>query len=217
MSNAEPISNENLNACPFCAVVEGRESIAVAELAKGRIESRILARRGGAVAIAGLGPLRPGYVLVLPKRAHHSPLSLLGRNDLADVESLSQEFAAKIRSVFNTEVVMFEHGTLQDGVSSGMCISHAHLHLWPTDRVELPDLDLEYCSLQGLQGLRDIVRSYVYVKDNFSARAYFPASDQPSQFMRRVMASLDGHPDRWDWALYPNIELLIETVNLLHE
>jgi hypothetical protein len=34
----------------------------------------------------------------------------------------------------------------------------------------------------------------------------------PSQFMRRVVIELQGRPDQWDWALFPEVINLVGTV-----
>lgn len=34
----------------------------------------------------------------------------------------------------------------------------------------------------------------------------------PSQYLRRVICNIEGRPDRWDWALFPEKDNIITTV-----
>lgn len=105
--------------CPFCRPEPGRV----------RLETEC------AVAIADGFPVAPGHSLVVPRR-HVACLFELSEVELASVWTL----VARVRALLVAELAPdgFTVG-LNDGPAAGQTVMHAHVHVIPRRRGDVPD------------------------------------------------------------------------------
>jgi diadenosine tetraphosphate (Ap4A) HIT family hydrolase len=116
MANPPP----SMSDCPFCA----------------RIASDPSLQQGGAVvAIPDGFPLNPGHTLVVPRR-HVADIFALSAEDQADVWRLVA--AVRERLLAERRPDGFNIG-LNVGEAGGQTVAHAHVHVIPRFRGDVPD------------------------------------------------------------------------------
>ena len=108
-----------MNQCPFCALGRRRESI----------------RTEHAVAFLDGFPIAEGHTLVIPRR-HVASLYELA----AAEQNAVWELVGQVREHLVTQLAPdgFNVG-LNDGVSAGQTIMHAHVHIIPRWKGDVPD------------------------------------------------------------------------------
>lgn len=151
-------------------------------------------------------------MLIFPKR-HVPSLRVLPPDQ---IRSLTQ-LAARIGSLVSTEAsvgYIFEHGVLEDG--NGSCgITHAHLHIIPLQSrvaAEVTRHASSSFSPQVVGSLESVLSGsphpqspYLLYGEGLSNIRLASASAIPSQFMRRLIATVVGLTD-WNWRNLTGVE-----------
>jgi diadenosine tetraphosphate (Ap4A) HIT family hydrolase len=153
--------------------------------------------------VPALGPLVAGHVMVIA-RDHIGSLAEVGEARAHEYEELRNRVAAHIGS----EVLEAEHGSRLDG--EGACIEHAHVNLIPGahQHFDLLDYERDGQEVRGTLELQNHQPPYVYLR-GVEGRLY-RAAGLPSQVIRRELWARSGRDD-WDWALFPEYQLVEET------
>src|SRR5438045_3773794 len=105
--------------CRFCSILRGD---------LGHSYDTTLGASDGYSAIASVGALVPGWILICPME-HRLNMSQLYAD--SRFTSLRLELAEKLRRRFDSPVRMFEHGPSCDASPTGCGVDHAHVHLVP--------------------------------------------------------------------------------------
>jgi ATP adenylyltransferase len=168
------------------------------------------------ICVPSLGSIRPGWVLITPRRRVLN-MAQLNANERVDLQEFFQSIWNDVGNSYG-EVCAFEHGAQQVGSATGCGVDQAHLHVvpisaeaiklatsglvdWTSHPYQLPDLDTR--SREYLW-LTDSTHSYV-------AHPFVPVS----QFFRRAVADVSGMSDRWDYRIHPFHEHIAETRRVL--
>lgn len=184
--------------------------------------SRLILRTPAADVFAGLGGLVPGYTLVVPRR-HLRSVGELCSDDIYYISDLSWTVASQIQAVFERRVVLVEHGSSGPLTESGgACIAHAHVHLFPIRDQDEPASfvppDSEFVrGLSAVSALAADRRNYFYCSWRPGEGYLLPDPKLGSQYARRIWARMLGHEEKWDWAVFPNIENSRTTAILLRQ
>ena len=104
---------EQKESCPFCT---------------DRVKDRIMAEKGGMIAIRDEYPVTRGHTLIMPRR-HTSDFFTMTKQERSDSEALILQMKNKIMEN-DPSVTGFNIG-VNCGVSAGQSIMHAHIHLIP--------------------------------------------------------------------------------------
>lgn len=174
--------------------------------------SRLIFRTSIVDALAGLGSMVPGYVLLMPRR-HVRSVGELTVTEMLHVFDVAWIVANRIREAFGGTVVLVEHGSSGHNHSpSGACIDHAHVHLFPLDSA----IDSTQFQIAGSRPIHNVTelstlarmgKNYYYCcalscSDRF--KGHLVAEPRlKSQQARRIWAQALGRHDEWDWALFP--------------
>lgn len=214
-----------LDDCQFC--IEGQGEAAgngFAGLLTDFVAAEVLLTQNEkAFAIPSIGALVPGHILILPK-GHYFNVAAIPDEALQDLENLAIKCYGTVERVFGAPVIAFEHGSFDGSTRSGACLEHAHLHILPLLSSMRPpefegrlrwhrvaeDEDLVISARRILS----VGKSYMSLWDG-DAWWLADASQAQSQDMRKAVAQAIGSPDRWDWALFPNVEEIEATINSL--
>lgn len=107
-----------------------------------------------------------------------------------------------------------EHGGTTAG-AAGSCIDHTHVHL-------IPGLGNLWTGLDGqlpvirevrdIAGIATLTRPYIFLRNGQDLRAY-DATRATGQLVRRMVCQALARDD-WDWALFPALDRVGETVAL---
>ncbi|MBD0710690.1 hypothetical protein BU197_20620 [Streptomyces sp. CBMA291] len=197
--------------------------------------SRLITRTAAIDVLSGLGSLRPGYLLVVPRR-HTASLGELPPAELAEAFDLAWRYADRVSQELGSPTVLVEHGSSGGAAaghtpgqptehalahsSGGSCIIHSHLHVFPLS----DESRAESFAAPGSRrttGLSDLVdtahrkRNYYFCTWKRDEGYLLSDPNLPSQYARRVWARTLDEPDLWDWAAFPFLTRCQETVNRL--
>jgi diadenosine tetraphosphate (Ap4A) HIT family hydrolase len=197
--------------CVFCEVLEEFESPTMPPLNY----NTCLAASDHFVVLPALGPLVKGHVLVVSK-AHMPSLASLGEQAICEFEELAAEVKERYGPL-GIDMLEAEHGATASSGGGG-CISHAHVNL-------IPRLGYLYGALNGtlppvefslpLASLAGVNHPYILMKRQDSVKLY-DAFAVPSQLIRRVLCKHLGR-ENWDWAVFPSLSLVDDTIGLWKE
>lgn len=162
------------------------------------------------VVMPALGPLRAGHVIVVSRE--HTP------NLLANDTEVLKEYEALIASMrtrpgYSRNTLEAEHGP---SITSrgGACIDHTHVNVIP-GAGQLLDI---VAGQQELLSERETVVAlprdaapYLLLRAANSGARLYDAAGVESQLIRRQIASASGRDD-WDWAVFPMLDIVRETL-----
>lgn len=207
VQDARPWDGLNpLSSCRFCSYLEN-----------GIEDERwtIVAETEHLVAVPSVGPLVPGWLLVMPKE-HVLSFGALDADTLAVLMADVHRIAAAWEDVFGP-LTWLEHGPAEDHISAGCGIDHAHMHLVPTGQLDLLAAargqlpNLVFHEVSGPEAAADPVTrgdSYLYLRTTDGCSWLATSRDIPSQAFRRVIACQQGRPDQYDWKAFPHLDAL---------
>ncbi|MFF7780485.1 methyltransferase domain-containing protein [Streptomyces tanashiensis] len=193
--------------------------------------SRLITRTAAIDVLSGLGSLRPGYLLVVPRR-HTASLGELPPAELAEAFDLAWRYADRVGRELGSPTVLVEHGSSAVAAaghstghaaahpSRGSCIIHSHLHVFPLSDESQAALFAAPGS-RRTTGLSDLVdtaqrkRNYYFCTWKRDEGYLLSDPNLPSQYARRVWAGTLDEPDLWDWAAFPFLTHCQETADHL--
>lgn len=172
---------------------------------------------------AGLGPVEPGYVLVVA-RDHFGSARELPESKRTEFVELVAEMQALQRSAYGRSVI-FEHGRnggcLPGGHGDDHCY-HAHVHLAATscDLLERAQIDYHFEGLGDWSGLWNgrgtSDNSYLLVEGRDGLYVHFDPANLPKRYLRSVWAELaHGDAGLSDWEAFPSYASIRETLSTL--
>jgi diadenosine tetraphosphate (Ap4A) HIT family hydrolase len=203
----QPFAGVEEVACVFCRAVAGYKPVSSVDY------NACLASSDRFVVLPALGPLRRGHVLVV-SRVHAPSLAALGRDSIAEYSELVETVAQAHRAL-GGDFLEAEHGATSTAAGGG-CIVHAHINLIP-DAGELHDVLVD--SLPSLDvsppitNLASVDTPYILMKSRTNLSVY-DATNSPSQLIRQSVCKSFGREDEWDWALFPRLDLITETIQM---
>lgn len=179
---------------------------------------RILAESPRFVALASLGSIVPGWVLIVP-RTRALNLASLSSGALADLANIREQVAGVLQRRFSGRPFEFEHGPSAPNGLLGCGVEQAHLHMVPLDfdLVEAvcdsgPTGDIRTFSGVSPWSLADGKRDYWIARDRTHDRSVLCYPDTPiSQGIRKIVAERVGTPDAWNYRTEPFLENVEKT------
>ena len=91
------------------------------------LNSRIVATTKKFVIMPMVGPLVPGYLLIVPKD-HYLSIARLPKEQVEELKIIKEELK-KVFKQYYGKSVFYEHGALSCSAKGGCCSGHAHLHI----------------------------------------------------------------------------------------
>jgi diadenosine tetraphosphate (Ap4A) HIT family hydrolase len=221
----------NPEICTFCAELAGIvHNSNYFRLAGHDAKSRILWRNSEFALIPSLGPLAEGHLLLIPTY-HTLSFANLPKTILANAENL----VASVKQFFSErgrQILVFEHGSLvltscdyekrRKKAICGACTDHAHIHIVPSVSAQLVISTIEKMhvhtnktTIKSLLGLReelDPALAYILIGgSDTKSWLIFALEYVPSQFMRKLVASLIGLTE-WDWRQFPHVGFVKKSI-----
>lgn len=206
--------------CELCREVDSGGSHASTGNGRPFGSARLIMREAGVDAIAGLGALTSGYVVVMPMNHVLS----VGQLDASGIEAVAR-MTARLRVLtaraFGGCIVIIEHGSsAREATPARACIDHAHVHLF---RVPL-ESDVSGFALEGSELVSDYASAlrqlrgedyYYYRLPDGTQRVKRLVGRLESQFPRRVWAGVLGRESEWDWGVVPGFDDALRTTRRL--
>lgn len=200
--------------CTFCSQLVNGE--------RRTLDWAVISESRDFVAVPSLGALVPGWILLVPKR-HILNLARLDPQQQSALRVEALRLKSSIEPIFGP-VTMFEHGPSQAGSRVGCGVDHAHMHLVPAGGLDLLVLaqasypDLPWYLSAGLDTARRANAAglpYLLIEAPDGSSVVAASPEIPSQAVRRLIAAEQGRPDQFDWAQFPQLEAVQETLNRL--
>ncbi len=163
-----------------------------------------------------------GYVLLCSKE-HYLGMGNIPEEHISELELILDKTKRVISEIYNSEVLVFEHGPRLGCHKGGGCLDHGHLHIVPifVDIMEFLQRMFKPEEIKDFSRLREIYKaqksSYMFVETQNNRRYVieleFPI---PSQYLRQIIASKIGVVE-WDWRVNPDYETFERTLNQLRD
>lgn len=168
------------------------------------------------VVTAGLGPIGPGYLLIV-SRDHYAATSSLEAAQIDVLERLKDEVRDVVSSRFGP-VIVFEHGPGASRSGAGSCIDHLHLHVQASE-TDLIGMIRGRRDVELISRLHDLQRyrgtSYLFLEDQEGQMHVGAAGNVGGQYVRRLLYEAGGRPDEWDYLTFPNYGAIGTTIKEL--
>lgn len=203
----------------------GRFSALLADGESGRADhDRPLLQTPDWVVAPTLGAVIPNWLLAIPREtalSFREWRSVTGRSPPCVVEEIISHL-----HLSGDEVIWFEHGPRAKGTVVGCGADYAHLHLLIRPSFSFSDFLNEAITRSGLDwqvlnsdsGYSRLGEDSSYLIAGSGDRVAF-AEDVDrvgSQFFRKIVASLVGLPETWDYRVHSHAGNIRETVRDFH-
>lgn len=157
-----------------------------------------------------VGPFVLGHIIVVSKR-HLPNLATMGEMALSEFDQLVGTVAQ--RPLFRGKSLLeAEHGSTETD-RGGACIVHTHVNLIPTagQHVSMFEGRLPLQAVPSQPGALIMAQApYIWLRSGDTMFVH-EATGVPSQLIRRELWARNERDD-WDWGVFPQDELLRETV-----
>lgn len=202
--------------CSYCAEIRGinEDSYFLSEVAASlKKPSRYLFTSKTFLVFPSVGALVPGHLLIAPKR-HITAMAHLSKDELYELNGVISELRYLLSKIYNKNLVLMEHGTRFDRCSSGACVSHAHIHILPSE-ISLSNLihgNKMSIKIDQLDHILTLNKDYLLYSDDCKTYYYNEAENVPSQYFRAEIfkaSKLSGH---WNWVIDHRIEIMNQTI-----
>lgn len=195
--------------CSFCSEINNKgennffDIYLKSEFYKARLESRIVATTKKFVIMPMVGPLVPGYLLIVP-REHYLSISQLPKEQIEELKIIKEELKAVFDKIYG-KCVFYEHGALSCSAKGGSCSDHAHLHIVAVD-IDVKDKFAKYeYELRKINDYTHIKKQmernvpYLYYENQDGEMFLADAPIVESQFIRKLIAKDINAIDRALW------------------
>ncbi len=203
--------NEN-RSCVFC------HKFSTKFLIKQKWFDKELTSTDDFVVVPALGALVEGYLMIVTKN-HYRSMALLTAHQLDNLEILKNQTRQKLIELYKNPII-FEHGPTNLATSIGSCIDHAHFQILPFEYDLLPKLQANY-DLKPIKHLSNLTefgkkdKPYIFFENNSGQMFVILTDKVPNQHIRRLIANALGISDQYDYAIFPNYDLISKTINKL--
>jgi ATP adenylyltransferase len=183
------------------------------------LSNRLVFETQNFAVLPTLGQIVKGYLLIMPKK-HFISYSTLDRQLYDEFDDVFAVVKKSLKATYQTkEVIFFEHGRKTVHSSVGCCVEHAHIHAVPIGLKLSSILSKRFSasSIIDISEISEVVKGddYLFIEDPDGKRYVYETPDIKSQYVRYLIATELGQPDKADWLVYPGIRELIETVSEL--
>jgi diadenosine tetraphosphate (Ap4A) HIT family hydrolase len=211
----------DLSVCSFCNEFNGEDTnnffikYLKDTFKKVGLHSRVVGETNCFVVMPMVGPLVPGYLLVLPKR-HVESFSLLNDVELAEASDIVKSIREIFRKKYG-EIVIYEHGAFSATLRGGCCSDHAHTHIVAVDEDVSPELKNIF-EARSLNGIKDLVEQrkqnspYLYYENQCGHSFVMNVDIIESQYIRKLIAKKIGALDRIYWDENVQYDWMIDVI-----
>jgi len=167
-----------------------------------------------------LGSILPNWLLIVP-RSPAANFCEWSTGAKLDPTSLIDQILYLVGAA-PERAIWFEHGATTTGSQIGCGIDYAHIHVLidtpftfeTFTSAALAASDLNWQHVLTADAYRSIDERHSYLVMGSLDRAMLAEEVERvgSQFFRRVVASLVGKPEQWNYHSYPHLENVAETI-----
>jgi len=200
--------------CVFCQEFDGSGRSIYHEMLGGELPPRVVHETERFVVFPPLGQFIEGGLL-LATREHHIAMSALPDDYYTELDCLMAEICELLAKHYGCRPLLFEHAPAAPGDKGTCCVDHAHLNVFPV-RVDVhahlrkfPHAEIGPMSDLSAPQFRN--QPYLFLQTNEGRRFVYNAGIVPSQYVRRIVTTELGMPERWHWREYLGLDELKRT------
>lgn len=225
MKKIKKKKGDKIMECSFCSEINNKEEnnffdiYLKEEFEKNGLDSRIVATTKKFVVMPMVGPLVPGYLLIVPKD-HYLSIAQLPREQVEELKIIKEELK-KVFKEYYGDCVFYEHGALSCSAKGGSCSDHAHLHIVAVDTDVKDKFDRYGYELRKIKDCSEITDQkqrnipYLYYENQQGEMFVADAPVVESQFIRKLIAKDIDALDRALWNENIRKDWMIEIVKKL--
>lgn len=170
-----------------------------------------------------IGQIVEGYLQVCSQQ-HRTAATGLHQHEIPEMEKMKRIIRESYERIYKTRGIAFEHGKAgsclwmddQIGHKFDLCY-HTHIHFVPVE-IDIRDgikkilpreiIIHDFNELKSFRTEELGNDSYLYFEDSREIGYAYPVNDEeiPRQFLRKLVATAIGLPERANWVEYPGIE-----------
>lgn len=174
------------------------------------------------VALASLGSLVEGWLLLVPKK-HVISMGALDSRLTDELQHVKAVLAAQLHDQYSQEVCVFEHGPSTSNRPIGCSVDHAHLHVVPLDfdlaEAAVPFLpdsaSWQAATVDSCRTAFEAGQDYLFVEQPVGIARIVTNDRFGSQILRKAIAARLGVPDEFNWREYPQLDVVARTITTL--
>ena len=174
-------------------------------------------------AVPSVGSLVAGWMLIVPRECTLN-FSELAEDKFNELEEFIFSVKNSLKNFYGEQYILFEHGPNKIGSKTGCSVDYAHLHLLPTQHDLLKESsrqgELDWDSLGSIKQLPNKVNptlDYLMYIDQSGNISLSQKEEFPSQYFRKILASLEGIEHQYNWRLFPFEENIKNTIKSLQK
>ena len=194
-------------------------------------DSRIFAFNEHICLFPTIGSFVKGYIL-LSTIKHYISLYECPDNVIDNVKSIVNLLRHSYKDKMNSEMIFFEHGTIDSKELSSASVSHFHMHFLPVKKEKIWDIidnqyHFKHYVIKDLKEIKEIIdkykfKSYLLFGDTDGSIYLIDSSsgEYPSQFFRIVFYNYyypDSKDNGWNWKKFPFQENMSKTIELFKD
>lgn len=171
--------------------------------------------------VPGLGAFIEGYSLIVCKQ-HVLNTGSLNEDVIEELETFIMKIKTTLNLIYNSQSIVFEHGTMGGYNNSGCCIEHHHIHVFPLNVPHIPvflssnfEILAPIKNMKKLKQFNNEKRPYIYYATSLGIQYVFDAPILPRQYMRQIVATMAECPTDWDWREKPFMNNIITFISKL--
>lgn len=214
-----------MNSCSICDEIQKKNNEVYSKLKK----SRFIYQDEDLILYPTVGSFIEGYVL-LSSKEHYYSLYDCSDKIIKEIDKIIKPIKEYYKNNLHSDVIFFEHGTVDDSSLSSSSITHFHIHFLPVKERLWNKINNEYHfdyyvinSIMDIKNLikENKIKSYILFND-IDDKCYVidcSSKQYPSQFLRKVLYkyyyNLDD--DCWNWRIYPYYDNMLRTIDLFKD
>lgn len=194
-------ANNSAQDCIFCNITKHVGKTTHEHNLSSKTVDMIVYESPNFVVVPGVGPLAPGYLMIMTKE-HYLSLAQLPEDLMVEYLEVEEDMKKILTDMYSMEVGFYEHGTGPHGAVGLKSIVHMHVHIM-LDNV-LSDF---YKKMMSMKEISDITiaknESYFWAKSGTSGKqwiVYDPEVYIPRQIHRQIYAEEHSFSkDQFNW------------------
>lgn len=207
----------NLNQCMECTLCK----IVSKKVDEREIYNTLLYQSKNFQCVPGLGAFIEGYSLIISK-SHVLNTGCFSLKIIKELEDFIQTVMIALKEVYKKNLIVFEHGPINNKMHAGSCIDHHHIHIFPIEMPKAPPIMVKnfvtHSSIYSMNSLRHFNKEgipYIYFMSSTGDQYVFETPILPRQYVRQVLAKEIGKSQDWDWREKPFIENISSFVKII--
>lgn len=174
------VANNSADGCIFCNIT--KHSGTTCEYNQtAKDVNMIIYESPNFVVIPGLGPLAPGYLMIMTKE-HYLSLAQIPDSLMKEYLEVEEDVQKILTAMYGKPVFFYEHGTAAAGATGLKSIVHMHVHVMIDN--ELKPFYREMLSMRRITTVKDAgEKAYFYYKDPLTGEEWLV--DDPEVYIQR--------------------------------